>query len=456
MSQTTETTPHPLADTGLAHRVLIVDAPHKPSLGQLRVLSAERALRLGRIDGRDCFPLQDTQVSRAHAVLASESSGYTVRDLGSRNGTFVNGSRTAACPLKPGDVIRIGGHLLLYQSLSVADCRLLVGALPPRASGLVGEGHRMLAVRGAIAAAARTDVPVLVQGPTGVGKEGVARAVHEQSQRGGPFVAVNCAALPHALVESELFGHARGAFTGAGEASRGLFGEAERGTLLLDEIGDMPFSAQGKLLRVLATGEVRPVGQTAVRRADVRVIAATNVSLADAVARGEFRGDLYARLLGSVIEVPALRERREDIPLLVAHFGSQLGKTLMVEPDAMESLLCHPWSYNVRELELLVRRVCDAHPEEQVVSLGLGDLDHELRSQVAARSTTRCVTAPPLLEIPRGAAPTRPQLEAVLAHYDGNVARAASFFGKERRQVYRWAHRLGIDPECYRETLSDT
>jgi two-component system response regulator HydG len=228
---------------------------------------------------------------------------------------------------------------------------------------LVGRTAGITMVGDLVRRVAATSAPVLVLGETGTGKELVARAIHaEGSRKDGPFVAVNCAAVPEALLESELFGHVRGAFTGATQTRRGLFVEADGGTLLLDEIGDMPLALQAKLLRVLETGEVRSVGSDAPRTTNVRIVAATHHDLAARIKQGQFRQDLFFRLNVVPIAIPPLRERREDIPLLLAHF---LRKSRERFPratprgfsgEALKILADHPWPGNVRQLENAIDR----------------------------------------------------------------------------------------------------
>jgi two-component system, NtrC family, response regulator HydG len=228
---------------------------------------------------------------------------------------------------------------------------------------LIGRSAGIQAVTDLIRRVAATAVPVLVLGETGTGKELVARAIHaESSRRASPFVAVNCAAVPEALLESEIFGHVRGAFTGATQTRRGLFIEANGGTLLLDEIGDMPLPLQAKLLRVLETGEVRSVGSDAARATDVRIVAATHRDLPAHVRAGKFRQDLYFRLNVVPIAIPALRERREDVPLLLEHFLHKSRErfprapAMTFAPDALKILVDYSWPGNVRQLENLVDR----------------------------------------------------------------------------------------------------
>jgi two-component system response regulator HydG len=247
------------------------------------------------------------------------------------------------------------------------------GAVP-----MVGIGPGMRALQEVIAKAAPSPAPVLITGESGTGKELVARALHDASpRRDRPFVAVNCTTFPEGLLESELFGHTRGAFTGA-TSRRGLFVEADRGTLLLDEIGDMPLPLQAKMLRVLQDGTVRAVGSDTVRRVDVRIVAATNQDLDERMRAGQFRSDLFYRLHVLSIAVPPLRDRREDVPELVECFVARArqrnpgARALRVAKDAVERLAAHTWPGNVRELENVVERLVILVPREEI---GVEDLE---------------------------------------------------------------------------------
>jgi DNA-binding NtrC family response regulator len=236
-------------------------------------------------------------------------------------------------------------------------------AVPPEVAdpfpGIVGRSVPMRDLFRRMARVAATDVPVLILGESGTGKELVARSVCAKgNRRGGPFVGENCAAIPESLLESILFGHVKGAFTGADRDRPGLFVVADRGTLFLDEIGELSLGLQSKLLRVLEDGEIRPVGGTSVRKVDVRILAASNRDLEAMVREGRFREDLYYRLAVLSLRPPALRERTEDIPLLVAHFlGKHApGRKVRVAPAALRRLVEHPWPGNVRQLENTVVR----------------------------------------------------------------------------------------------------
>ena len=272
-------------------------------------------------------------------------------------------------------------EVLLYVQRAIAERRLreenraLRQAVGERSTfaALVGRSATMRSLYELIERVAHSPAPVLVRGESGSGKELVARALHfEGSRKEGPFVAVNCTAIPNALLESELFGHVKGSFTGATTPRRGLFLEADGGTLFLDEIGDMAPELQAKLLRVLEDGEVRAVGADASRKVDVRVVAATHQDLEVRVREGRFRQDLFYRLNVVPLQVPPLRERREDIPLLVEHFVAQSRKRnprarlAGFSPEALAALASAPWPGNVRELENLVERLAVVTVQEQV------------------------------------------------------------------------------------------
>jgi len=291
--------------------------------------------------------------------------------------------------------------------------------------------------------AAQGDAAVLIWGESGTGKELLARAIHRASPRSkGPFVALNCGAIPEPLLESELFGHTRGAFTGATEERLGLFRSAQGGTLLLDEIGDMPLSLQVKLLRVLQDREIRPVGASRTVPVDVRVIAATHRNLEEAVRQGRFREDLYYRIHVVRLEIPPLSERREDIPLLAEHFLARLAersgrRVAGFAPDAMELLLQAPWPGNVRQLANVV---------EHAFTLTTGSLIPADLVREALREPGEAV--PTLAEARR-----RFELEylvRVLQMTEGNVTRAARIAGRNRTEFYRLLRRYHLDPSLFK------
>jgi DNA-binding NtrC family response regulator len=301
----------------------------------------------------------------------------------------------------------------------------------------------MLLVYKQVAQAADAHVPVLIMGESGTGKELVARAIHRHSRRAArAFVPVNCGALTETLLESELFGHTRGSFTGATSDTRGLFEQAQGGTVFLDEIGDTSPAFQVKLLRVLQEFEVRPVGGTRAVRIDVRVLGATNVDLEDAVAAGRFRQDLFYRLGVLIVRVPALRDRREDIPLLVDRFlqaaCGRAGRTVTLLPSALERLMAHDWPGNVRELENAVERLVVTARAHEITADDvppLGRRDAKERSSLEGRMFEGLPTLDEL---------ERRYLMHVLEAVGGNRTRAAEALGVDRRTLYRMADRFGV------------
>jgi len=363
-------------------------------------------------------------------------------------------------PLTPESVL-VTLQAALALSRTQAANRALHDVLGRR-DELVGESPALRRVRELVAQVAPGDTRVLITGESGTGKELVAAAIHRASARaGGPFVAVNSAAIPRELVESEMFGHERGAFTGASERRMGRFELADHGTLFLDEVGDLELAAQAKLLRVLETGEVQRVGAERATRVDVRVIAATNHQLADAVARGQVREDLYFRLNVFPIHLPPLRERLEDLPALVRHFGMRLRPQQPVPftAEAVAAMAAYRWPGNVRELANVVERLLiladgpiGAEAVRQVVPSGL-----------SARPTLQhagLTPVPPLHDVERGAAGFRaPSLAESLDNHEraliqmaleqagGTVAEAARILQTDRANLYRRMKRLGLGSE---------
>jgi len=303
-----------------------------------------------------------------------------------------------------------------------------------RLENVVGRSEAMLHVYKTAARVAATDATVLILGESGTGKELVARAIHQASPRsGGQFVAVDCGAIAEGVLESELFGHARGAFTGAQSARRGLFEEASGGTLFLDEIGDVGPNLQSRLLRALQEGTIRRVGTNEPVAVDVRVVAATNRDLAQTVKDGRFREDLYFRLNVVTIQIPPLRERREDIPLLAEHFAHKHGRpdgARAISESARDLLVAHDWPGNVRELENVVARALALNPAGVILP---EDLPEPLRGAGPAATPPGLALAdrPTLAELEKRYA------ELVLGEAGGNKTRAAEILGIDRKTLYR-------------------
>jgi transcriptional regulator with PAS, ATPase and Fis domain len=321
----------------------------------LQIKMESPSLTIGKGNDVD-VRLTDPAISRRHLEVAATADGLLVRDLGSRNGTWLGGCRIAEATL-------IQDVTLSFGQTSIA-VRLAEGALDlevsPRTEfgGALGTSVAMRHVFALLDRAAKANVTVLFEAESGCGKEVLAYALHQESQRAeGPFVAVDCASLPENLIESELFGHERGAFTGAVASRAGAFERASGGTIFLDELGELPLEQQAKLLRVLEKREIRRVGGSKTIPIDVRVVAATNRRLAEAVRRREFREDLYYRISVIRVVIPPLRDRREDIPALAQHFLERIrGGGAQVPADLVQVLLAHPWPGNVRELRNVVER----------------------------------------------------------------------------------------------------
>ena len=315
------------------------------------------------------------------------------------------------------------------------------------AGDIVGRSAALMSTFQRARAAASTDADVLIEAESGTGKELLARFVHESSERAQkPFVAVNCAAVPEALLESELFGHGRGAFTGAIVAKPGRFELANGGTILLDEIGEMPLHLQPKLLRVLQEREIERLGEARSVRLDIRVIATTNVSLAAMVERNRFRSDLYYRLNVIPLSLPPLRERREDIPVLAEYFAARYASQfhlsrVRLEPEFLARLQMHGWPGNVRELANFMRRVLTLSGGQ---AIDLGSFEREMRQPLPQGETSRApVPGRPFREV------EREHLENTLALTDGNRTHAAEMLGISLRTLRNKIREYGLPPRRY-------
>ena len=387
----------------------------------------------------------DLEMSRLHVRLSRQAEGWTLDDVGSKNGTQVDGVRTARALLGDGDLIEIGRTLFVFRDH--ADRRGDPGDRDLSADRGGLEVFRTLSIdleRRAeeLARIAPTPVPVLLLGETGTGKELVAQAIHTLSDRRGPFVPVNCGALPRTLIESELFGYRKGAFSGAREDRLGLARRADGGTLFLDEVAELPEESQVALLRLLQDGEVRPIGATDLARVDVRVVAATHQDLEARIADGRFRRDLYARLAGYETVTPPLRDRPEDLGSIISTLLRRIGVTeggLVVHPQAAYALFAYPFPMNVRELEQALRAAVALAEDGEIT---LDHLPPAIRNHAhAARRQLR----------PEDAA-LRARLVAELRQNRGNISATARALDKAPVQVRRWCRRLDIDLAEFRRS----
>ncbi|HUQ06695.1 MAG TPA: sigma 54-interacting transcriptional regulator [Kofleriaceae bacterium] len=445
MTQTLETatwiTPHASGrSTSLSVRRCRLEVVAGPDVGAIVEL-AQPAMVIGRAGGSADLALNDPKVSGLHCELRLEAGGYRLRDLSSTNGTFVRGVRVVEAWVAPGATIAVGKSAVLFTPLADAVDLPLWGEAG--LAGLVGTSAPMRHLFEMLERFARSDATVLVQGETGTGKELVADAIHQRSQRAaGPFQVLDCSSLPEQLVEDQLFGHEPGAFTGAARATVGVFEAAHGGTLFLDEIGELPLETQAKLLRAVESRRIRRIGSTKQIACDVRIVAATNRDLAVEVNRGTFRADLYYRLAVARLTVPPLRDRRDDIPVLVEHFLRQLdGAGVAPLPDDfLERAQAHSWPGNVRELRNAVERaallphhptVLAAESAPHPTGTGAPTIDVTVPFKVAKQRMIDDFD--------------RRYLEALLAANDGNISAAARAAGIDRMSIYKMIKRLGLD-----------
>jgi transcriptional regulator with GAF, ATPase, and Fis domain len=380
--------------------------------------------------------VSDREVSRLHAELEPTDKGTWVRDLGSRNGTFVDNLLVTSALVPEGAHIRVGGtELVLRYPNTPSPVELWP---EERFGGLIGASTSMRELFAQMSRVARSEAPVLILGETGTGKELAARALHDASARAsGPFIIVDCAALAGSLIEGELFGHTRGAFTGAVCARPGSFEAATGGTIFLDEIGELPLGLQPKLLRVLESQTVKRLGETDQRPIDVRLLAATNRDLRRMVNVGAFREDLYFRIAVLPLMLPPLRVRKKDIPLLVRHF---LAGRRPVEPVSEHELSEMPWLGNVRELRNFVERACAFGAKDALTS------GQESPVDLASAESSAVSFEQPFKDfrerwIDHG---EREYLRRLLDRHARNVALAAEAASLDRTYIYRLMRKHGL------------
>jgi DNA-binding NtrC family response regulator len=469
--------------------LVLLYAPGFERLQPAYPLRSHEAL-IGREPPADVL-IPQPAVSRSHARLNFDGQYWYITDLGARNGTLVNGTFVEQLRLQNNDELRVGDAFFKFVErdcdgyLSYRIDGAVFGGAPATPSGVVG-GYQMATIATSLERIAMSPISVVLLGESGTGKEVFARQVHTWSARPGAFCALNCAAIPPTLLESELFGYRRGAFSGADRDHVGLVRAADQGTLFLDEVGDMPLEAQAKLLRVLQTKEVLPLGATTPEQVDVRIVCATHRDLSAMQTEGRFRGDLFARLNEYSATLPALRERKEDVHALCLEFLRQHKRPdLQLSVPYMTGLLHYDFPYNVRELEALIKRGIALADSSSLGAAHLSAEIHALMREYGQRQgassdepgmlrSSRMPShrppspswipspAPESMEpdsntdasaIPRALAshmPTERELRELLAATRGNIAAVGRHFGKERMQVHRWMRRYNIDPNKYR------
>ena len=423
--------------TGGAALIVNPDAPNE------KRVKLEGVVRIGKENGCEA-QLDDAHVSRRHAEVRITTDGVLVRDLGSRNGTHVNGVAVKEALLRPGAVITVGRTDILFDDGKTARA-------PKHDAGSVGVDEITPGVRrfgDAVAAApsmhevfdllarlAPTDLTVTLLGETGVGKDVLARAVHANSRRkNGPFAVFDCGAVTPSLIESELFGHVKGAFTGATGNRPGAAEQAHKGTLFLDEVGELAIDLQPKLLRMLEQRRVKPVGGQEEIEVDVRVIAATNRDLEEQVKKGEFREDLFFRLSAALVPIPPLRKRLEDLPYLIE---ACLGDTPMeVEPETVATLEAYDWPGNVRELKNVVAGAAAMADGPRLEPRHLAFFKKRHR-------------APTIDRMPLGGRPLevleRAAIKQTLIKFEGNKTKAAKSLGIAASTLYEKIKKYDID-----------
>jgi len=396
----------------------------------------------GRGAGQD-VRLSDPQVSEAHFELRIGDGGLVLHDLGSRNGTWVGRARLRGpVELHEGASFFVGGSRVRVASVEHGQVAVAREDTLHQMYGVSVAMRRLFALARRIAPA---PIEVLIEGETGTGKEGIARILHELSGRPGPLVPLNCAAVPRELAEATLFGHAKGAFTGAMGEAEGVFAAADGGTLFLDEVGELPLDLQPKLLRVLDQQEVTRVGEHTARAVNVRVISATHRELGRLVSQGEFREDLFHRLASLRVEVPPLRERKEDIVglarLFLAAHAHEAGHRLRLRPDAEAALLALDWPGNVRQLKAVVRRTAYLVDGEEISADALRRFGSEWSAGPAS------LEGPPEALLPLRDATEQFQrgyCRHLLEVTDGDLGAAADLAGYGRRGLRELLVRLEL------------
>ncbi len=446
----------------------------RPWAGGLRVcLAGVHAVHVGRGTERSVsrktsggttvvrINVADDRMSREHLVVERTLGAWGLRDAGSSNGTFVGTARVDRSAVVDGTVVGVGRTVFVFREHRVDTAKdqsdLDFSSLSALAPGLRTLSPSLATEFSRVVQFATTDIDILVLGETGTGKELVAGAVHKASRRTGDFVAVNCGALTDTLVESQLFGYQKGAFSGATENRPGLIRSADKGTLFLDEIGDLPMPSQAAFLRVLQERAVTPVGGTRPIPFDAKLIAATHCPLEDMVERQEFRADLLARVRGFILRLPSLAERLEDLGGIVAGIfhAKDSSSTPRISLSAGMALFTHAWPQNIRELGRTL--------EMSRILAGDGEIAHEhlpeyMRSAPAKAPTspaTSHVSLPTIDEASEIAGDEsdmarREQLIACLRKHEGNVSAVARDMGKARNQIQRWIKRYELDASTYR------
>jgi DNA-binding NtrC family response regulator len=454
LSETEDTASPADARLGYPHLFLAFECNRPFSPPRRYALADVRAIVLGRgeaqrsqVIGGDPTSLRieiaDSWVSTRHAQLGQVMGRWIVEDLGSKNGTRLNGVAVKSSALSEGDVLELGHSFFVFRRELKSSPEL--GPLP---RGLATVNPELAAQFSALIPLAPSLVSIVIQGETGTGKELVARSVHQLSQREGPFLAINCGAIPETLLEAELFGYQKGAFSGAAQNYLGLIRSADRGTLFLDEIGDLPTASQVSLLRVLQERTVMPLGTGRSVPVDMRLCSASHRDLEQLVAQQRLREDLFGRISGFVVTLPPLRQRREDLGLIISSLLERSlppsAREIAFERKAARAIFLYDWPRNIRELEKCLEAALALAGSGPIL---LEHLPASLQPFGSGPIPIKRAESNQISRDERG----RERLIELLIQHEGNVSAVARSLGKARVQVRRWLARHAIDPNRYRK-----
>ncbi|PIE17621.1 MAG: hypothetical protein CSA65_08335 [Proteobacteria bacterium] len=437
-------------DTGsLRARRYVLRVIAGPDSGLEKPLDAG-SLLIGTHENND-ITLTDPTISRYHMEIQVRADGIRIADQDSTNGTFLGKTRLGTVVVRGRALLKLGGGETQLEVIPADEAIALEPFGGNRFGRAFGASEGMRGVFSLLSRVAPTDATVLLEGETGTGKELLAEGLHQHSHRSrGPFIVLDCGAIPRDLLAAELFGHVKGAFTGADQARQGLAQAAHGGTLFLDEIGELPLELQPQLLRLLEKREIRPIGETRAKHVNVRVVAATNRNLQQMVKRHHFREDLYFRLAVVKVQIPPLRDRKDDVPPMVRLFMDELGKGEYEIPDAlMRQLLEHDWPGNVRELRNVVERGMSL-ATARIISTGMPP---QVASAVGSDDSSGLPPMPAdVMDLPFKEAKgmlvevfEREYLVQLLERHQGNISSAAREAGIDRNYIHRLVKKYGLE-----------
>ena len=429
-------------------QLVVLEGPNKNK----KIILNKNLTTIGKRETNDIV-LIDKTISRNHLEIEYASDSFLLKDLGSTNGTYINGTKVKEAYLVPGDVIKIGNTLVEFQAF---DEKVAIEPSAKEIFGMmVGKSRKMRQIFAILEKIAPSNASVIIEGETGTGKDLVAQAIHEHSaRRSKPYVVFDCTGVAANLIESELFGHEKGAFTGAVRSRPGIFESANGGTVFIDEIGDLPIDLQPKLLRALESREVRRGGSNAPTKIDVRVLSATNRNLKKDVGEGRFREDLYYRMSVVKISLPPLRDRTEDIPLIVERIlsNSKFNKTatalkvVRVEDEALKLLMRYPWPGNVRELANVMERACAFVDGDTIARNHLDFIFAEMGGDEERTDRMRIDANLPLKEAKQQIVEVfeKEYLEDLLKRNNHNLSKAAREAKVDRKHIRNLLKKYGI------------